>query len=74
MVAVDISDAALTLARQLGAAAVINGRQVEDVAGAVRDVTGGGAHVSLDALGSVTTCVNSIPTRCASAAGISRSG
>jgi len=60
VVAVDISDAALTLARQLGAAAVINGRQVEDVAGAVRDVTGGGAHVSLDALGSVTTCVNSI--------------
>ncbi|MBU4531476.1 MAG: zinc-dependent alcohol dehydrogenase family protein [Hoeflea sp.] len=60
VVAVDISDAALTLARQLGAAAVINGRQVDDVAGAVRDITGGGAHVSLDALGSVVTCVNSI--------------
>jgi alcohol dehydrogenase len=31
-----------------------------DVAGAIRDVTGRGAHVSIDALGSVTTCSHSI--------------
>ena len=34
--------------------------EVDDVAGAVRELTGGGAHVSLDALGAVATCVNSI--------------
>jgi len=59
-VAVDIDDEKLALARQLGAVATINARDVEDVAGAVRDMTGGGAHVSLDALGAVATCVNSI--------------
>ncbi|MDP2733978.1 MAG: zinc-dependent alcohol dehydrogenase family protein [Hoeflea sp.] len=60
VVAVDIDDEKLALARQLGAAATINARDVEDVAGAVRELTGGGAHVSLDALGAVATCVNSI--------------
>ncbi|MEM5471246.1 zinc-dependent alcohol dehydrogenase family protein [Hoeflea sp. AS60] len=60
VVAVDISEAALGLARELGAEAVINAGEVEDVAGAVREITGGGAHVSLDALGAVSTCVNSI--------------
>jgi alcohol dehydrogenase len=60
VVAVDISDAALKLARELGAAVVINAGTEEDVAAAVREVTGGGAHVSLDALGAVVTCVNSI--------------
>jgi len=60
VVAVDIADDKLMLARQLGAVATINARQVEDVAGAVRELTGGGAHVSLDALGAVATCVNSI--------------
>jgi alcohol dehydrogenase len=33
---------------------------VADVAGAVVAVTGGGAHVSLDALGSEATCANSL--------------
>ncbi len=60
MVAVDSSDAAVQLASELGAAVVINAGEVDDVAAAVRDVTGGGAHVSLDALGAVVTCVNSI--------------
>lgn len=60
VVAVDISPAALELAQSLGAAAVVNAREVDDVAGAVREITKGGAHVSLDALGAVTTCVNSI--------------
>lgn len=60
VVAVDISPAALELALSLGAVAVVNAREVDDVAGAVRDLTGGGAHVSLDALGAVVTCVNSI--------------
>lgn len=60
VVAVDISGAALKLARELGAVATVNAREVDDVAAAVREITDGGAHVSLDALGAVSTCVNSI--------------
>lgn len=58
--AIDISEEKLELARLLGAEAVINGRNNSDVISAVKEVTGGGAHVSLDALGSPTTCFNSV--------------
>lgn len=60
VVAVDISDEALTWARNLGATAVINANKVANVAEAIAEITKGGAHVSLDALGHPTTCVNSI--------------
>ncbi|MGE0213734.1 MAG: zinc-dependent alcohol dehydrogenase family protein [Parvibaculaceae bacterium] len=59
VVAVDIADDKLAFAREMGAAHTIDGRQ-GDVAAAVREITGGGAHVSIDALGHGTTCVNSI--------------
>ncbi len=59
VVAVDVSRAALALASALGARAVVDGTGA-DVVAAVRDVTGGGAHVSLDALGSTVTSTNSI--------------
>jgi alcohol dehydrogenase len=60
VVGVDINDDALALAQTIGAAHAVNGRSAADVAEAVRDLTGGGAHVSLDALGSHVTCRNSI--------------
>ncbi|CUH78585.1 zinc-dependent alcohol dehydrogenase family protein [Tropicibacter naphthalenivorans] len=60
VVAIDISDETLELARQMGAVACINGAQVADVPEAVIEVTGGGAHVSLDALGHRVTCWNSV--------------
>ena len=60
VVAVDISEQALALARQLGAVATVNANQVADVVEAVVEITQGGAHVSLDALGHPTTCFNSI--------------
>lgn len=60
VVAVDISEQALALARQLGAVATVNANQVADVVEAVVEITQGGAHVSLDALGHSTTCFNSI--------------
>ena len=60
VVAVDISDRALELARSLGAAATVNASHVTDVVEAVKEITHGGAHVSLDALGHPTTCFNSI--------------
>ena len=59
-VAIDISDEKLRFARSMGATATINATTTEDVVEAVRDITGGGAHVSLDALGSPTTSFNSI--------------
>ena len=60
VVAVDISDQALALARSLGAAATVNAGRVANVVEAVKEITRGGAHVSLDALGHPTTCFNSI--------------
>jgi alcohol dehydrogenase len=57
VVAVDVSDGALALARELGAEQVVSGG---DVPSKVRDLTGGGAHVSIDALGSASTCVQSV--------------
>ncbi|MGA4607854.1 zinc-dependent alcohol dehydrogenase family protein [Pseudoalteromonas maricaloris] len=60
VIAVDIAEDKLTLARSLGAVAVINASKVDDVAEAIMSLTRGGAHVSLDALGHSVTCVNSI--------------
>jgi alcohol dehydrogenase len=60
VVAVDVSPVALRRARELGAHAVVDATQARDVAAAVREVTGGGAHVSVDALGSPATAVASV--------------
>ncbi|WP_297912660.1 zinc-dependent alcohol dehydrogenase family protein [Thiomonas sp.] len=60
VVAVDIADDKLELARELGAQATVNASRVADVVEAVREITDGGAHVSLDALGHPSTCFNSI--------------
>ncbi|MCW2944338.1 MAG: mycothiol-dependent formaldehyde dehydrogenase [Actinoallomurus sp.] len=58
VVAVDISPQALHLARRFGAAACVKGP--DNVPEKVRQVTGGGAHVSVDALGSPQACAASI--------------
>ncbi|WP_421546421.1 zinc-dependent alcohol dehydrogenase family protein [Pseudomonas sp. QD4] len=60
VVAIDIAEDKLELARSLGAVATVNASRVANVVEAVRDITQGGAHVSLDALGHPTTCFNSI--------------
>ncbi|MFI9777298.1 zinc-dependent alcohol dehydrogenase family protein [Streptomyces sp. NPDC051956] len=60
VVAVDVSPAALDLARTFGAAHCLNASEVPDAAAAVRELTGGGAHLSLDALGSPVTCAASV--------------
>ena len=60
VVAVDVAEPKLALARAMGAEATVNARTVPDVVEAVREITGGGAHVSLDALGHSETCFNSI--------------
>ena len=60
VVAIDISDEALARACQVGAIASVNATTETRVADAVREITQGGAHVSLDALGHSETCFNSI--------------
>lgn len=60
VVAIDIADDKLALAKGLGAAVTINARAAQDVPAAVIEATKGGAHVSLDALGHPETCYNSI--------------
>ena len=59
-IAVDIHDSQLELARSLGAAAGINATRSNDVTAEIREISDGGAHVSIDALGSPATCFNSI--------------
>jgi alcohol dehydrogenase len=59
-IAVDVDGAALALAEQLGADVVLNARESANVPVAVAELTGGGAHLSLDALGSAETCRNAI--------------
>ena len=60
VVAIDIDDDKLALARSIGAIETVNARQHKDVVEGVMDLTRGGAHVSIDALGSPETCFNSI--------------
>ncbi len=60
VVAVDISDEKLALARQFGAVASVNANSATNVADAIRDLTGGGVHVSVDAIGNAEVCFNSI--------------
>ena len=66
VVAVDVAPGALELAGRFGADAVVDARS-GDPATAVREVSGGGVRLSLDALGSEATCAASI-------AGLARRG
>jgi len=59
-IAVDIDDDKLEFARSMGAALTVNSRKVADTAEAICDMTSGGAHVSIDALGSHETFRNSV--------------
>jgi alcohol dehydrogenase len=59
VIAIDITPERLARAQQLGAAAIINAND-GDVVEAVREISKGGVHVSLDALGSPSTSYNSV--------------
>jgi alcohol dehydrogenase len=60
VVAIDIRDEKLKFAESIGAVAVVNSKKVANVVEAVKEITKGGANVSLDALGHPETCFNSI--------------
>jgi len=59
VIAVDISDRALDIAKEIGAVYCIDSRKDNPVE-AVRTLTSGGAHASVDALGITTTCQQSV--------------
>jgi alcohol dehydrogenase len=60
VVAVDIKDESLKMAAEMGAQHILNTHTNSRVVDVVREITRGGAHVSIDALGSKETCHNSI--------------
>lgn len=60
VIAIDLDDAKLAFAKSIGAHEVINATKVDSVIEAVREISQGGAHVSIDALGHPITCSNSI--------------
>ena len=59
VLAVDVSTAARARARELGAEAAVEA-DAEGVADAIATITGGGAHVSIDALGSPALVADSV--------------
>jgi alcohol dehydrogenase len=60
VLAVDLSDDKLAEARRLGAVACVNASSGKDIAEAIRELSQGGAHVSVDAIGSADVFCNSI--------------
>ena len=60
VIAIDIDDDTLNLATEMGAIGTINATKSADVIEEVKSLSNGGAHVSIDALGSQITCFNSI--------------
>lgn len=59
VIAVDIGEEKLELAKKLGAVATVNGK-TNNAVEAIHEITKGGAHVSVDALGIKQTCQASI--------------
>jgi len=60
VVAVDISKDSLALAKELGAHKLVNAVEHPFIVEEIQSLTDGGAHVSIDALGSEETCFNSV--------------
>jgi len=60
VIAVDINEDRLSLAKQLGAEIALKAADSDLLVAAILDATDGGVHVSIDALGSWITCRNSI--------------
>lgn len=60
VIAVDIKDESLELAKELGAIATVNASKSNDTVEEVKTISHGGVHVSIDALGSDITCYNSV--------------
>ncbi|PIC82992.1 alcohol dehydrogenase catalytic domain-containing protein [Sporosarcina sp. P1] len=59
VIGVDINEGNLELAKKMGAVHTINSSKT-DPAEAIRELTNGGAHISVDAIGRTETCLSSI--------------
>lgn len=59
VIAIDINDEALEWSKKMGADHLINSTQ-QDPVEAIRELTNGGTHVSIDALGNKQTCYDSV--------------
>lgn len=59
IIAIDIDEEKLSIAKQIGAGYLVNAKK-ENVIEAVRNFSNGGVEVSIDALGNKQTCYNSI--------------
>jgi alcohol dehydrogenase len=60
VIAIDIAQDKLNFARSIGAHEALDARGHADIPAAVRELTHGGADVSIDALGNPQTCFNSV--------------
>jgi alcohol dehydrogenase len=60
VIAIDVRSEPLAKAQQCGAEHCVDASQIDDVPAAITELTGGGAHVSLDCLGHRTTMRNAI--------------
>ncbi|MBU9764142.1 zinc-dependent alcohol dehydrogenase family protein [Mycobacterium sp. TNTM28] len=60
VVAVDVNDDALAAARGAGADVLINSVEIADVATEVRERTGGGGHIGIDAIGDPALAASSV--------------
>ena len=60
VIGVDLMEEKLSMAEELGAVETVDASAVDDPVTEVRDITDGGAHVSLDALGIEETCRNAV--------------
>lgn len=59
VIAIDINDEALQFAKDVGADFIVNSNDQNPIE-AIKEISKGGTHVSLDALGNKTTCYNSV--------------
>lgn len=60
VVAVDIADEKLAFAKSVGAVAGVNALSSADVAADIRELSDGGVHLSLDAIGNADVCFRSV--------------
>lgn len=60
VIAIDLTEEKLAFAKKIGAVATVNAAETPNVVKAIKQITNGGAHMSIDALGHPVTCNNSI--------------
>lgn len=60
VIGIDIKDDALQLAKHYGAEIVINSQAAEQLVEQIHDLTGGGAHASIDAIGNSKVLMDSV--------------